>query len=58
MKDIHVVCKKKTRNGPKRVILKSTTNFYGTDVKTKLAIGVKSQFNCNGVYTNDKLAKK
>ena len=26
---------KKARNGPKRVILKSTTNFYGTDVMTK-----------------------
>ena len=24
--------KKQTRNGPKRVILKSTMNFYGTDV--------------------------
>ena len=34
MKDIHVVCKKITRNGPKRVILKSTTNFYVTDVIT------------------------
>ena len=32
MKDIHVVYKKMTRNGPKTVILKSTTNFYGTDV--------------------------
>jgi hypothetical protein len=32
VKDIHVVCKKKTKNGPKRVIFKSTTNFYGTDV--------------------------
>ena len=34
MKYIHVVSKKMTRNGPKRVILKSTTIFYGTDVNT------------------------
>ena len=24
-----------TRNGTKRVILKSTTNFYGTDIRTE-----------------------
>ena len=28
-----------TRNGPKRVILKSTTNFYGTDVKSNGRLG-------------------
>ena len=32
VKDIHIVCKNMTRNGPKRVILKSTTNFFVTDV--------------------------
>ena len=33
MKYIHVVSKKMTRDGPKRVILTSTTIFYGTDIK-------------------------
>ena len=44
MKYIHVVSKKMTRNGPKRVIVKSTMIFYGTDVSCYFPASVLNKY--------------